>query len=300
MINHHVETKTGAALKAMVSSPLPQNSFLDLAAINLFSNSLADLKAIFSVIEPTVSDLDLSDNELVDGAEQSFSEIRVSSLHLWFNDLFEKTGSELKTLFSAFSEKISFVDLSYNKLGYKRDFELNEAFSGFRQTLTAVRLSNNFFPNQDCAKLKKAFSGLPSTLTKLDFSDDKSLKHLSTSQLIAFLKTIPQTIKTVDLSHNKLFKGKTLAERDALNLALKEIDPDGSRLILANNGNLIIEKALPVASEVPGPRETVKSILKQTAANQVKENKVSKYSFFRQVRSIQEAAPLPAYSPKLN
>ncbi len=302
MINHRVENRCGPELIADISSLSPETTFLDLAAISLFSKGVAAVKDVFSAIHPMISDLDLSDNELVAGTEESFSGLpaNVNSLYLWFNELYEKSGFELKVFFAAFTKNISYADLSYNKLGYKRGYELKEAFSGFPPTLTAVRLSNNHFSDQKCIELEKAFSGFPSTLTTLDFSDDKSIKYLSNEQLIAFLKTIPKAITSIDLSHNKLFKGKTCTERDALLLALKEIDPDGTRLNLAHNAKPIVAKAIPAPIEPARPKAIVTSILQQLSSQQeiIPQRQVSKYSFFNQVNSVKEPAPVCDNLPK--
>ncbi len=296
MINHQVATKAGSELSANITSTSPESSLLDLAATNLFTHSVAAIKAFFATLQPKFSHLDLSDNPLSRGSERSFAEIpsHISSVYLWFNELFEKSGSELKSIFSSFNPNISFVDLSYNKLGYKRAFELNQAFSGFSPFLRSVRLSNNHFPDMHLSALEIAFSGLPATIEELDFSDDKSLRFLNNEQLEHFLQAIPKTVRTIDLSHNKLFKGKTLEEKEALLQSLKKIDPLGSRLNLSHNGQSLITKASPDIVEHLKPREQVDSILQTLPSTTAPEKQVSKYSFFSQVSTIKEAAPAPA------
>lgn len=128
----------------------------------------------------------------------------------------------------------------------------------------------NFNPSE----VEKAFSGLPTTIKYIDFSDDKLIKHLSNPELVAFLQTIPNTVNTIDLRYNKLFKGKTAAEQDALLQDLKAVDPDGSRLNLAHNGESI-SKTLPAAQQV-SPKQRVNSILHETRVNQ--------HAFFSQVK----------------
>ncbi|MBA2710725.1 MAG: hypothetical protein H0U57_09060 [Tatlockia sp.] len=295
MINHHVADNY---------SSFSESTLVDLAATNLFSNSVAEIKNLFARIEPIISHLDLSDNPFLNGAERSLSDIptHISSVYMWFNELYEKSGPELKAIFYALTQTLFFADLSYNKLGYKRGIELKEAFSGFHPSLRSLRLSNNHIPDMNLKGLEIAFSGLPSTLETLDFSDDKSLRHINNQQLLAFLKAIPKTVRSIDLSHNKLFKGKTLEERDALLQEFNEIDPTGERLNILYNGQSFVTKLInPVSNqEQVRPKDQFNSILQQPASKPVLEKQVSKYSFFSQVNSVKELVPAPScnFSPK--
>ncbi len=302
--HNNFDKKTSAELKLILSSSSAKTTLVDLSAMRLFSRNSEEVREIFSGIKIPVNSLDLSDNALykiIPELQQSFPSItaKLRSLNLCFNELDKCSGSELKAFFSLLPSTLITADLSYNNLGNKRGFELKKGFSGFQPELSSVKLSRNGFPEKNFAELEEAFSGFPPTLISVDFSDDKSIKQLNNEQLIAFLQTIPMTVKLIDLSHNKLFKGKTAKERDELLQALKRIDPDGIRFNLAHNGQSIA--AVPAAriTELAGqqPREKLNSILHLVPKPEhvAAEKMVSKFSFFSPLSLVQELKSEPVH-----
>ena len=300
--NNNLDRKTSAELKIILSNSSAKSNLVDLSAMRLSSRKVKELREIFSGIQPQVETLDLSDNELyktIAELQKSFPSLQanIHSIYLCFNELDNNSGAELKAFFSAMPASLNFADLSYNNLGNKRGSELKKAFSGFQPELSSVKLSRNGLAEKSSAELKEAFSALPSTLTNIDFSDDKAIKQLSNEQLIAFLRTIPVTVRSIDLSHNKLFKGKTVKEQDELLHALKSIDPEGTRFNLAHNGQPIASVVARV-SELDGqqPREKLNSIIhlipKQSHAA---EKMVSKFSFFSPANPAKESQPEPVH-----
>ncbi len=286
---NNLPSKNGTELKISLANLSAKVTFLDLSAMQLFTKPASLLREGFSGIHYQVDSIDLSDNELykMEAGEfkESFSSLQAKphSLYLCFNELNNKNGAQLQALFKALPPSLRFVDLSYNQLGYKKGSELKLAFSGFHSGIQALKLSRNDLAELDSKELQLAFSALSPEISSMDFSDDKSIKLLNLDQLISFLQTIPLTVKSIDLRHNKILKGRTIKQCEHFLIALKELDPSGQRFNIAHNGIPILGKVS--AMELKGAsKEPFGSILLSTSNSAFSADKkqLSKFSFFSQ------------------
>jgi Ran GTPase-activating protein (RanGAP) involved in mRNA processing and transport len=136
--------------------------------------------------------------KIFSGLPNSFTIVVLSE-----NDLWQKTGAELKEAFSRLPDSMTTLNLSYNKLGLKTPAELKEIFSGLPASITTFNLSWNNLGQRTGDELKEAFLVLPNTITTLDLSGN-ALGKKTSAELKAVFSSLPDSMTTLNLSWNDL------------------------------------------------------------------------------------------------
>jgi len=233
-------------------------SSLSLTYNLLQQKSCDDLCALFKLIPPTVTHLDLGNNDLAAFEAEELKKILLAIpdtvTELSLQDCFKKIRNDdyFVTAFEGIKTTLTSLDYSASQLGFNNGSKLKKLLAATPGTISKLNLGHNWLSRLN--DLTLVFKDIPSAVTNVNFIDN----HFTiNSDFVSALHHLPTKLSTLNLSYNKI-SNEDLPDFKTLPANITELDLSNCDLdLLPLDSLLLVLNSLPdtVRKIILGPNK---------------------------------------------